>query len=126
MIGRKIKSALIKNNHSPDPIYWEYRYAGHKQDFQNQEKEHFTTLSAHIWELKRKNKPYMLRFEIARRAAPFSPISRICNLCNSEKFEIIFNRSEATLNSRNELFNTCRHKKSKLLVRKKRNRMKGS
>ena len=95
-------------------------------DFANDESA--TTLSAHIWNLNRRNEPYTIKWDIASRAAPFSPVSGICNLCTAEKFEIIFNPAKATLNSRNELFNSCRHRRPKLLinVKKKKSRMKGS
>ena len=89
------------------------RYAGHKQ-------------SAYIWKLKRQNKPYQIKFDVVTRAAPFSPVSGTCNLCNAEKYQIDFHPDQATLNSRNELFNSCRHKKSKLLVKVKKKRRRGS
>ena len=102
------------------------KYGKLKRDFANDESS--TTLSTHIWNLKRRNKPYTIKWDIASRAAPFSPVSGICNLCTAEKFEIIFNPAKATLNSRNELFNSCRHRRPKLLinVKKKKSRMKGS
>ena len=103
------------------------RYGGHKQDFEDEEKEHSTTLSAYIWKLKRENKPYQIKFDVVTRAAPFSPVSGTCNLCNAEKYQIIFHPDQATLNSRNELFNSCRHKKSKLLIKvRKKGRRRGS
>ena len=76
------------------------RHANHEQDFKNPEKEHATTLSAHIWELKRKNTAYNIKFDIVRRATPFSPVSGVCNLCTAEKYEILFKSDKAHLNSR--------------------------
>ena len=96
------------------------RYQKHKSDFNNTSDKNATTLSTYIWKLKEENKAYQVNFEIVGRAAPFSAVSGRCNLCVREKYEIIFNPEKATLNSRNELFSTCRHKWAALLVKKKR------
>jgi hypothetical protein len=78
--------------------------------------------------LNRRNEPYTIKWDIASRAAPFSPVSGICSLCTAEKYKIICNPAKAILDSRNELFNSCRHRRLKLLinVKKKKSRMKGS
>ena len=98
------------------------RYGGHKSDFLHRPTEDntSTTLSSHIWKLKDQNKAYQVEFKIVKRAAPYSPVSGICNLCTEEKFEIMFNPNFATLNSRQEMFAACRHKWANLLVKKKR------
>ena len=97
------------------------RYGGHKSDFLHRPTEDntSTTLSSHIWKLKDQNKAYQVEFEIVKRAAPYSPVSGICNLCTEEKFEIMFNPNLATLNSRQEMFAACRHKWTQLIVKKK-------
>ena len=99
------------------------RYQKHKLDFTNPTYQNSTTLSTHVWKLK-EEKPNFdvlkdVKFEIIGRAAPFSPVSGVCNLCISEKYEIIFNSDRASLNSRNELFATCRHKEAVLLIKKR-------
>ena len=98
------------------------RYGGHKHDFLNRPTENriSTTLSSHIWKLKDENKAYQVKFEIVKRAAPFSPVSGTCNLCTEEKFEIMFNPQTASLNSRQEMFAACRHKWAALIIKKKR------
>ena len=96
------------------------RYQKHKSDFNNLSDKNATTLATYIWQLKDENKAYQVDFEIVGRAAPFSAVSGRCNLCIREKYEIIFNPENATLNSRNELFSTCRHKATALLVKRKR------
>jgi hypothetical protein len=60
-------------------------------DFVNQNTRNATTLSTYIWKLKEENVGYETNFEIVGMAAPFFPVSATCNLCVSEKFEIIFN-----------------------------------
>ena len=96
------------------------RYQKHTSDFTNQNTKNATTLSTYIWKLREENVDYETNFEIVGRAAPFSPVSGICNLCVSEKYEIIFNPQTASLNSRNELFSACRHRWQALLIKKKR------
>ena len=96
------------------------RYYKHESDFREPEKRNSTKLSAHIWELKEENKPYNIKWEVVTRALPYSPVSGKCNLCTAEKYEIIFNPKFSTLNSRNELYSHCRHRRSKFLVKKKK------
>ena len=87
--------------------------------FNNQEDRNKTTLSAHVWKLKDEGRPYEIQWDIMDRAKTFNPISRKCRLCLKEIFYIMFKPESATLNSRNELYNTCRHRKQKLLNPKK-------
>ena len=98
------------------------RYGSHKSDFTHRptEEKSSTTLSSHIWKLKDQNKAYQIKFEVVKRAAPYSPVSGVCSLCTEEKFEIVYNSKLATLNSRQEIFAACRHKWANLLVKKKR------
>ena len=86
------------------------RYGGHKQDFGKTEGRTKTTLAGHIWTLKDQNEEPDIDWEVVCRAAPYSPITGVCNLCTSEKWHIIFKPETATLNRRQELFNQCRHK----------------
>ena len=83
------------------------RYGGHKQDFEDKEKENSTTRSAYMEAKERK------------QSIP-NQVSRTRNLCNAEKYQIIFHPDQATLNSGNELFYSCRTKKSKLLIKVKK------
>ena len=84
------------------------RWQKHKLDFTNPTYKDSTTLSTRVWELKTENPNFDVlkdvKFEIIGRAAPFSPVSGVCNLCILEKCEIIFNSEWASLNSRNKLF----------------------
>ena len=101
------------------------RYSKHKTSFENPTYQNSTTLSTYIWKLKEHNVAHQVKFEIVGRAAPFSAVSGRCNLCIAEKFEIMFNKDKATLNSRHEIFSACRHKGTILLVKKQRNRRQG-
>ena len=52
-------------------------------------------------------------------------MSNVCNLCDSEKFHILFHPELSDLNSKSEFYSHCRHIKSKLLVKKQKRRKKG-
>ena len=93
------------------------RYYKHMSDFRNVKYETSTTLSRYIWKLKRESVPYNLSWEVLSRAKVFNPTTRTCQLCLREKYLIMFNPESATLNSRDELFSTCRHR-LKLLLQK--------
>ena len=93
------------------------RFARHKSDFEHREQRTSTTLSDYIWDLKDKGEDYDIKWDVVARAKPFSATTRRCNLCIEEKFQIMFNPSQATLNSRRELFVHCRHKPARLLVK---------
>ena len=91
------------------------RYNSHTCSFRHEEKRGDTKLSQHIWSLKEKGIKYTIKFRIVDRARSYSPNSKICNLCITEKFYIITKPYMATLNKRNELGAQCRHK-SKYLI----------
>ena len=74
-------------------------------------------MADHIWKLQDNAEEFKIEWEIVKRANPFSPVSRKCNLCIEEKYQILFNPGQASLNSRLELFASCRHKSAKLLVK---------
>ena len=59
---------------------------------------------------------YEIKWEIMDRAPTHNHINRKCRLCLKEIYYIIFRPDSASLNSRNELFNTCRHRTQKLLI----------
>ena len=96
------------------------RYGGHKQDFIKPEGRTSSTLAGHIWKLKDRSEDPHIKWEVVCRAAPFSPTTGVCNLCTSEKWNIIYKSENATLNKRSEIFNHCRHKEALLLVKKVR------
>ena len=90
------------------------RLAIHKQSFKN-ENTNQTSLRKHILKLKSENMPYELSWRIIDRGNIFNPVSNVCQLCIREAYHIIFNKELASLNSKNEVFSSCRHKKGILL-----------
>ena len=96
----------------------------HKQSFKNKDINQ-TSLSKHIWNLKTKNIDYSLKWNILDRAKTYSPVTKTCALCLKEKYYILFNPTQADLNSRSEFYTNCRHKHAKLLIPKERIRKPG-
>ena len=91
------------------------RYNSHTCSFRNESKKSETTLSQYIWKLKNLNVTFDLSWKIIETCPSYSPSSKTCKLCLSEKYYIIYHSHMATLNSRNELNSTCRHKRKFLL-----------
>ena len=60
------------------------RWSNHQTSFKNTRYEHSTALSAYIWKLKDKNVDYTVKWEIAKKSAPFLNGCRTCNLCDDE------------------------------------------
>ena len=89
------------------------RWSQHESDFRRKQKN--TTLSAYVCKLEEEGKQYTVKWEIMDRAPVFNPVTRKCRLCLKEIFYILFRPDSASLNKRGELFNTCRHRKQKLL-----------
>ena len=90
------------------------RWGEHKQSFRKQGYKP-STLSKHIWVLKRNNIDYSISWKRIATAKPYSPVTGVCHLCTREKYYIVFKSELATLNSREEIKSNCRHKPSKLL-----------
>ena len=73
-------------------------------------KRNATRLSQHVWNLKEKNDPYTIKWEILTKTKSYQPGSRICDLCISEKWKILTADPKKTLNKRSEISNKCRHR----------------
>ena len=99
---------------------WKARLAVHKSSFTHRVKpgaksQNTTELSKHIWELKDKKVKYSLSCKIIDRAQPFNPSSKMCRLCLTEKYHLMYNKDGASLNNRSEFYAACRHKTRKLI-----------
>ena len=68
------------------------RFNGHKASFNKRKKEHSTTLSTHIWELKDRGADFDLNWSIIEKGKKFDPSTRRCLLCLKEKYHILFNQ----------------------------------
>ncbi len=117
------QATVSTNDNKPTETYvgrtensFKTRYANHKSSFNLYEKRYSTEFSKHIWELKRNNIDFTIKWKTLKRAKPYSCASNRCNLCLWEKFSIICIPEQATLNKRNELVSSCRHTKKFLLI----------
>ena len=93
------------------------RYLNHTSSFRNKYKKHSTELSKHIWYLKETNTPHTINWKILKKCQPYSNKSKHCALCLYEKFVIIYHPELSSLNKRNELISTCRHRNKHLLCK---------
>ena len=93
------------------------RWGGHRTTRKYERYRHSTTLSNHIWKLKQENKPNKMRWLLVDKWEDFKPVNKKCQICLKEKFYIMYDSGGSTLNKREEVYNTCRHRRTKLLSR---------
>ena len=91
------------------------RYTKHRSSINNENSKQKTTLSKYIWDLKRRNVNFELKWKIISKAKPYSPSSKCCELCLREIYYIMYDRGKSSLNKRTEFFGYCLHKDSYLL-----------
>jgi hypothetical protein len=91
------------------------RLANHTQSFRNEKLKNSTELSKHVWRLKNENKVYNLNWKIIGHASSYSNKTKNCNLCNLEKYYLIFQKEKATLNQKCGFVSSCRHAAKYLL-----------
>ena len=94
------------------------RYYKHKASFNKRQSQH-TTLSSYIWKLKDNDIPYEIKWSIKARGHTFSSGGRECDLCLTEKLVILTENQNTMLNKRDELLETCRHRRKHMLVSQK-------
>ena len=85
------------------------RYFNHVQSFKNPKYENSTELSKYIWQLKRNNDNFNIKWSIIQRSQAYSNKTKRCNLCLTEKLSILNADKAKTLNKRSELVSKCRH-----------------
>ena len=91
------------------------RYGNHQMSFRHEKRKSETELSKHIWQLKGENKEFKVTWKILAKAKPYTNITKRCDLCSTEKFFLTCRPHMATLNKRNELISTCRHRRKFIL-----------
>ena len=103
------------------------RLGVHREAFKDHTKTTIqTSLSRYVWDLKNQGSQPNITWKLIDRGKPFSPVTGVCQLCTKEKFYIMYKQEMAELNSRNEIFNHCRHMKSALLFKPIRKKSPGS
>ena len=96
-------------------IDFKKRYSQHKSSFNIRPTAH-TTLSSYVWKLKDKSIPFEIRWSIKSRGHAFSSGSRSCDLCLCEKLTILTENQNTLLNKRDELLESCRHRRRFILA----------
>ena len=91
------------------------RHRGHKTSLTHRGGKQ-TTLSSYVWSLRDQGVQFDMNWSVIDRGPAFNPLSYVCRLCTLEKYHILFNRQEATLNQRSEFFSKCWHKEPQLLA----------
>ena len=91
------------------------RWRNHKISFNKESRKNETELSKHIWQLKDRKQEYDITWKILAKAKAYSNQTKRCNLCIAEKYFILTKPQMASLNRRNELISTCRHRRKYIL-----------
>ena len=116
------QATVTRHDNNKDETYigltdntFKTRYNGHTNSFRHSNYRNSTALSNYIWMLKDKKLSYSLKWKIIDRGRAYKPSGKNCSLCDLEKFHIIFKPELASLNQRNELATSCRHRRKYLL-----------
>ena len=91
------------------------RHRNHIASFRHAKHKNSTELSKHIWTLKNDNIDYSISWRVLSSSSPYNSSSKRCNLCLKEKFLINCRPDLSSLNKRNELVSSCRHRNKALL-----------
>ena len=94
------------------------RCRNHTATFRYVKRRNSTELGKHIWTLKDNNIEHFISWCILSSHSPYNSSSKRCNLCLKEKFLIICRPELSTLNKRNELVSSRRHRNKDLALHK--------
>ena len=134
-----VYQANVKNNVGGKESYiglaqnFKERFRKHRKNLTNNIFEEKITLYSHFWKEKDEGRDPIVEWKFLEKNIPlFNPVTGICRLCTREKFNILLNPTQATLNSRLnillnptqatlnsrlEIFANCKHKEAKLIGR---------
>ena len=90
------------------------RYNNHTSSFNLERNVKPTLLSEHVKDLKRKGEEFKINWSVLKRAPAAKDGDAVCRLCLKEATAIVFADTNC-MNRRNEILNTCRHKRKFLL-----------
>ncbi len=94
------------------------RIAKHKTSMKYREYEQDTELSKKFWEMKDQGRTTKVKWKILQFARPYQNGRLNCDLCLSEKLQIIkLKGTKKLLNKKSEFISKCRHKRKFLLER---------
>ena len=88
---------------------WKERYKEHRQAFNNITKRTDSMLSEEVWRIKDAGGTPEVTWRILQRSKAYTPQSRRCALCLTEKLAIAEHEGRDILNKRSEIVAKCRH-----------------
>ena len=88
------------------------RFYNHSHDLKTPSKRTSTMLSRHVWDLKDQGSPHNITWSIQKQAYPYQCGGKTCDLCLTEKCEILRLHGPNLLNKRSEIAGKCRHRDS--------------
>ena len=91
------------------------RYRNQQMSFRHEKRRNETERRKHLCKLKEEGKYLTVAWKIIAKAKPCANLTKRCNLCTTEKFFLLTKPHMATLNKRNELISTCRHRRKFIL-----------
>ena len=94
------------------------RLSNHTTSFKKAYKRRHCSLATYIWDLKLENKQWQIKWEKVKECKLYSRESKKCDLCDSEKNEILDRMVKdlsTVINTRNEFMTPCTHKSTELL-----------
>ena len=80
----------------------------HKNSFKYETKKNTTKLSNYLWDKNKDKQEISFKWYIKEKAKAYSPVTKRCMSCLSEKFHISFSK-DRLLNKRNEITSKRRH-----------------
>ena len=131
-----VYEALVKEEHDTDgkseTSYigstegtFKQRLYAHRSDMKKIESRNKTALAQHVWDMKQRGIKENIRWKILKKCKKYQCGSKMCDVCLSEKAEIIRKKKSgmSSLNIRNELMASCRHR-SKFMLSNLKNKNK--
>ena len=91
------------------------RWRNHQMSFRHEKKKNDTEPSKYLWQLKESKKDFTITWKVLMKARAYTNLTKRCNLCMAEKVFIFTKPQTATLNKRNELISSCRHRRKYIL-----------
>lgn len=92
------------------------RFANHKKSFKHEISKNETALSNYVWNLKRNNENFEIKWSVLSENKQYDPGTTRCYLCTAEKsFILFFKDGNQILNKKTELMSKCPHRDQFLL-----------
>ena len=89
------------------------RWYDHGKDFRNEEYRNCTELSKLVWRLKDNNIQHRIDWKIITKCHSYQAGSRSCDLCLTEKLNIL--KNPKCINKKTEIISKCRHRRKFLI-----------